>query len=61
VNRVLISCRWQLAWWGTNVIGIGLFVYCIGQPPPWWRLLALFIAYLTGFLAAVLVEIATAK
>lgn len=54
--------RWQLAWWGAHLIGAGLFLACVWSAgwPWWWIAVTWACSYTTGFVAAVLVEIATA-
>jgi hypothetical protein len=60
MTRVLTSRRWQLAFWGTNLLGSVCFWGCVGHTGSFgWQVAAWTIAYLTGFLAAVLVEIGT--
>lgn len=58
MTRVLTSRRWQLAWWGSHVIGFGIAAAC-APSTSWWAVPALVSVYFTGFLAAVLVEIGT--
>lgn len=49
--------RWLCAFWGTHVIGIGLWAACVDVS--WWAVLGWTCAYLTGWVAAVLVELTT--
>lgn len=59
MNRTVASRRWQCAWWATNFLGAVIFYVCASDLPTGRYLAAWFIAWLSGFLAAGLVEIAT--
>lgn len=59
-RNVMKDRRWQLAWWGTHIVGWTIAAVCVGTATSWWIALALIATYFTGFVAAVLVEIATA-
>lgn len=56
---VWASRRWQIAWWGNLLIGGLLFCVCAADLS-WLKFYAAFaVAWICGFGAAVLVEIAT--